>query len=174
MTHAVTSSAKPTTQPQNELRIRTRNYLIAKTLPGRKAESYEPDASVTCSPHHSRRPQNEIQLRRQRPADPGHRSGRRRLENRTQRDGAADRLRRPARTAKPKVTYNGDLKPTKVVNRRGKETTYGYDLANQLTEVINARRRGLDTTATTPAATAPASSTRANTKRPTNTTCSTG
>lgn len=34
-----------------------------------------------------------------------------------------------------KLTYNGDLKPTKVVNRRGKETTYAYDLANRLTEV---------------------------------------
>jgi YD repeat-containing protein len=80
-------------------------------------------------------PQNRILLRREWSAETDHRPRQRGLENRTQCDGAPDRLRRSVRQ-ETKVEYDGNLNPVRITDRRGKATTYSYDLANQLTEMV--------------------------------------
>ncbi len=113
----------------------SRNYLTSKTAPGLKAESYERDAlgdllaRTTPEGHKTKYAYDANGLPTQ-ITDPGEDVWK--IER--------NAMERPTIYADPlegqiKVSYNGDLKPTKVVNRRGKETTYAYDLANELTEV---------------------------------------
>jgi len=112
----------------------SRNYLIAKIAPGLKAEKLERDAygdllaRTTPEGHTTKYAYDKnglpIQI-----TDPG--------EDVWEIDRNA--MERPTVYTDPaeqqvKISYNGDLKPSKVVNRRGKETTYAYDLANRLSE----------------------------------------
>jgi RHS repeat-associated protein len=113
----------------------SRNYLSSKTAPGLKAESYErnalgdllsrttPEGNKTKYVYDTNGLPTQI-------TDPG--------ENVWKIEYNA--MERPTVYKDPlegqvKVAYNGNLKPTTITNRRGKETTYDYDLANQLTEV---------------------------------------
>ncbi len=113
----------------------SRNYLIAKTAPALKAEKFERDAygnllvRTTPEGHTTKYAYDKNGLPTQ-ITDPG--------ENVWKIERNA--MERPTVYTDPlegqiKLSYNGDLKQTKVVNRRGKETTYAYDLANQLIEV---------------------------------------
>jgi len=119
---------------KTSLEYNSRNYLIAKTVPGLKAEKLERDAygdllaRTTPEGHMTKYVYDKNGLPTQ-ITDPG--------ENVWKIERNA--MERPTVYTDPlegqiKITYNGDLRPTKVVNRRGKETTYAYDLANRLTE----------------------------------------
>jgi YD repeat-containing protein len=134
----------------------SRNFLIAKTAPGLKAEKFERDAlgdmlSRTTPESNKTKYAYDANGLPTQITDPG--------ENVWKIERNA--MERPTAYIDPlaqqiKTTYNGNLEPIKVVNRRGKETIYAYNAANQLTEVNRPQKAKTGTMATTPAATAQA------------------
>ncbi|MDQ3724801.1 MAG: right-handed parallel beta-helix repeat-containing protein [Actinomycetota bacterium] len=112
-----------------------RNHLIAETKPGLKAETFSRNAlgellSQTTPEGHTTQYVYDANGRPTQITDPA--KGVWKI--------AYNAMERPITYTDPleqqiKISYNGNLKPIKVINRRGKETTYKYDLANRLIEV---------------------------------------